>query len=99
MPTVKLRVIERTLKRKFGFIIDETHHHMYHFIYNGRRVVSTRLSHKTGNADITKGIVGTIARDIQLKGPQFQRAIQCSFSREDYLEQLALKGLLHRRPR
>lgn len=94
MPTNKHRIIERTLLSKFRFSREETDHSIFIFLYNGKRVLETKISHQSRNTDIPKGLVGKIARDLQLSGRKFQEAIQCSLSRDDYIRLLSEKGLL-----
>ena len=79
---------------KFRFYRDETDHSIFILLHNGRRVVDTKLSHGSRNKDLSKGLFSKIARDLQLTSGQFQQAIQCSLSRDDYISVLGEKGLL-----
>ena len=98
MPSFKHRLIDKRLTSKFLFIVRNNNDIYYDLYHDGERVLETKLSHQSRNTDVNKSLVGSMAKQMGLSGKQFQDAMQCRLSRDDYMKVLAEKGLLQHKP-
>ena len=84
----------RRVLRSLGFVEDESRDHVYlEYYYRGKKIAETKVSHG-GDHDISKRLLSYILRDqIHLTKKEFENAINCELSAEDYLIILKKKGL------
>lgn len=84
--------VERILSKK-GFTKEKGRDHNYYFLYiNGKK---TRINTKTSRGshkDISDGLLGKIRREIKLPAKEFEAYLNCTFSKDDYLNFLIQKG-------
>lgn len=95
MPRKKTDV-SRILQKK-GFTLDETRDHKCFYLYNSdgtRTTVWTKISHGSSN-EIHDGLLGEMMRQIHLKKPQFNEYMDCTLSKEKYLDILKENELYH----
>ncbi len=84
----------RNLKKK-GFTESTTKsvdHKRLEFHYNGKWVLSTKISHNA--TDIDNFLIKQMAVQCRLTKDEFRSLALCPLSKEDYLEILLRKGLL-----
>jgi hypothetical protein len=80
------RVVRRALTSKLGFEEDrDASHPQFLRWHQGQLVAQTHISHGSGGKDVSDKVLGSIARELQVSGPQLRRAIGCSISREEFL--------------
>jgi len=82
------------LKRK-GFIEDKGKHHVfYYYQFKDQKISSiwTKISH--GAKEIDNYLIRQMARQTQLNKNQFINLIDCSLTKEDYLEHLLASNLI-----
>jgi hypothetical protein len=88
MAVFKAKKVKLALLKK-GFIEDDSHHHFYEYIIDGRLHARTRTSHN--NQDIDDYLIGQMSRQCQLSKKQFIDLINCPLSKEEYAEILRNK--------
>ena len=85
MPRKKNDVI-KVLKKK-GFTLDDSRDHKYFYLYNSdgtRSTVYTKISRGSNN-EINDGLLGEMMRQIHLDKNSFNKYMDCTLSKEDYL--------------
>lgn len=95
MPRKKIDVAKR-LQQK-GFTLKVSKDHKYFFVYNSdgtKTIVNTKISHSSNN-EIHDGLLNSMMKQIRLKKPEFDRYMDCTLSKEMYLDILKNKGLYH----
>lgn len=89
----KPRDIEAALLAK-GFGLMNRRHRTFHYIADGQKTqVTTWLSHSR-RADISKNLIGLMARQCQLTKSEFLSLVDCSMSGSDYHDVLKAKKLV-----
>ena len=92
-PTAK---VSKVLLNK-GFTLDEKRDHNCFYLLNTdgtKSVVWTKISHGS-KKDIHDGLLGQMMREMRLKKPQFNEYMDCTLTKEMYLEILKKEGLYH----
>jgi len=92
----KAKDIASVLLKK-GFSDDKDTHHGYYYLWvDGKRTnVYTYMSHGSKSADLSKGLMGSIKR--QLKFDENKTAedfFDCPFTKEQYKEMIRAKGFV-----
>ena len=80
-----------------GFTLDDKRDHKYFFLYNteGKKtVVNTKISHGSGN-EIDDGLLRLMMKQIRLSKNEFDRYMDCTLSKEMYLDILREKNLYY----
>ncbi|MFA5188910.1 MAG: hypothetical protein WC460_06110 [Patescibacteria group bacterium] len=75
---------------KLDLFIKEGDHKMAWFIYNGKKVLYTKLSHGSGEVSATD----KIRCQLKLNETQFQDLINCPLKKENYIEILKSRNLI-----
>jgi|GEM_PF-4071956 len=90
---VSFREIRGTFS-KLKFRKKEKTDHEWYELRNrdGGFVLATSLSRQAGGRDVSKKLLGKIAKDISLTSNQFRKAIGCPLDHEGYYEILRAKG-------
>ena len=91
MSVLDPRKAEKALIKK-GFVKVDTHHHYYTFIYEGKVVARTRMSHN--NQEINNFLISAMSRQCQLIKEDFLNLINCPLSKEGYIKKLKDKGAI-----
>ena len=88
----KKRDVVRALKKK-GFTEVKDKDNNYYFLYiNGKKtIVNTKISHGS-HSDISDGLLGEMRRQMCLPVREFNDYMNCTFSKEDYINYLASIG-------
>lgn len=84
----------QNLKKK-GFIDavnKSTDHKRLEFIFNGKFVLSTKLSHN--NQDLDNYLIKQMSVQCNLDKNDFEDLVKCPLSKEEYIQILKQKGLL-----
>lgn len=95
MPRKKTEVSKVLIKK--GFTLDDSRDHKYFYLYNSdgtKTTVYTKISHGSGN-EIHDGLLGEMMRQIHLKKQEFNEYLDCTLSKDKYLDILKEKGLYH----
>lgn len=95
MPRKKNKVSEVLLRK--GFTLDSKRDHKYFFLYNTdgtKTTVYTKISHGSDN-EISDGLLGQMRRQIRLDRDNFENYLNCTFSKEQYLDYLKSIGEYH----
>jgi hypothetical protein len=79
---LKTRDVDRALVTKLGFEKTETHHHVYRLWLGGKLVVRTYISH--GERELSRYHVAQMAKQMRLQRAEFEDAINCPLTWEDY---------------
>lgn len=80
------RKIHASLLKK-GFVEDETHHHMFWLMVDGKRSrVRTRYSH--GERECNDWVQGQMAKQLCLSRKEFEDLIDCPLKKETFLNLL-----------
>jgi hypothetical protein len=75
-----LRELRRTFTGKLGCEVDAAARHpTFVFRHQGQIIAKTHISHG-GGRDVPDGVIGAMARQIGVTGPQLRAAITCSLS-------------------
>jgi hypothetical protein len=82
MATLRTRDVDRALIGKFGFDKIETHHHVYRLWLGGKLAARTYISH--GERELSRYHVGQMAKQMQLRLSEFEDAVNCPLTRQDY---------------
>lgn len=82
MAVLRTRAVDRALVGKLGFEVTETHHHVYRLWLDGVLVARTYISH--GGRELSRYHVSQMARQMHLHTSEFEDAVHCPLSREDY---------------
>lgn len=86
------RQIHTALLRK-GFVEDDTHHHMFWLMVNGKRsLVRTRYSH--GERECDDWHLCKMAQQVGLSRKEFDDLIDCPLKKETYLSLLRERGVI-----
>lgn len=83
----------RTALLNKGFAEDETHHHVFFLVVNGKRT-SIRTYYSQGEKECCDWLQGQMARQLKLSRKEFDDLINCPLKRETYLELLKERGAL-----
>jgi len=86
---MKTADVQRLLIRKFGFSEAPTRsddHIWYELHIPGLPVIATKVSH--GEREIHAKLEGKMARQLRVHAPFFRRMIECTRSREEYIQQI-----------
>jgi len=81
--------VQHQLVRKFGFSESPTRsddHIWYELRIPGLPVIATKVSH--GEREISSKLEGKMARQLRVHAPYFRRMIECTRSRDEYLQQV-----------
>lgn len=80
--------VEKALLKK-GFTLKKEKDHNYYFLYfNGVKTrINTKVSHGS-HKDIDDGLLGKMRRQMKLPKKEFDEYMNCTFSKEDYLNYL-----------
>jgi len=85
--TPKKRDIEAALLTK-GFGRKDQRHRTLHYYVDGRKThITTWLSHSS-RGDLSKNLVGLMARQCRLTKSEFLSLVDCSMSSSDYFDAL-----------
>jgi predicted RNA binding protein YcfA (HicA-like mRNA interferase family) len=87
------RDVAASLTRK-GFSARESHHTMYHFLYEGKDIgVFTKISH--GEREIGIGLIKRMRANMRLNSNrEFARFVECPMSQAEYEQILKNQGLI-----
>lgn len=74
-----------------GFVKDDSHHHFYLFMHNGKVVAKTKMSHN--DQDLNDHLISKMWKQCRLdnKG-QFLDLVNCPLNQQGYIEILTNKG-------
>ena len=89
----KKRDVSRVLQKK-GFKIDISKDHDFYYLYNSdgkKSTIYTKISHGSDN-EIHEGLLGEMRRQIGLSKKDFNRYMDCTMSKEEYLSFLSSQG-------
>ena len=77
--------VESTLSKK-GFTLVNNKDHNYYFLYhNGKKTtINTKVSHGS-HKDISDGLLNQMMKQIRLPKKEFNEYMNCTFSKEQYL--------------
>jgi hypothetical protein len=78
------------IERKLGLEGRNAKDRVLWFFYEGKRVVFTRRSHGSGDLPASH----QIRQQLSVDEKQMRGLIDCSFSRDDYIDNLRAKGKL-----
>ena len=88
----KAKDIQKALLKK-GFTEREGDHHFFDYYHRNKKTrVVTKLSHSS--KEVSDGLLGAMARQIGLTGPEFRAYIDCTLSAENYKALLLERGLI-----
>lgn len=84
--------VEKALLKK-GFTLVNNKDHNYYFIYkDGKKTsVNTKVSHGS-HKDISDGLLNQMRKQVRLPKQEFEEYLNCTFSKEQYLEFLEKNG-------
>lgn len=83
------RAIRSALKGKHGFEEDPSRDHIWFYKWHdGRVVAKTKLSHGRGGRDVSDQLIGTMARQLHVSGPEFRQAVSCQLEEPAFLERM-----------
>jgi hypothetical protein len=88
--TLKAHEFDRVVT-KFGFEIRDRGDRLAFFVYEGRRIITTKRSHMRGG-DLP--FAHRIRQQLKLNETEMAEAIDCTIDRDDYVTILRQKGLL-----
>lgn len=92
MSAAKSADIIASLKKK-GFELDNTHHHRFHYVANGKRTaVRTYISH--GIREYGDTLLSAVAGQMKLSKKELMRFIECTLSAEEYQQLLTELGVV-----
>lgn len=93
--TLTKKEIRTQLKEKFFFEdVKGSKHGAVSLFHNGKKVATTRFS-RGGSDDVPDSILGRMAKEIRIvKTKFFKEMIECTKSREAYMEELEKGGFL-----
>jgi hypothetical protein len=91
MSVLDAKTTFRNLKKK-GFKDSNKDHKHMDFVYNGKLVLHTKLSHN--NQDIEDYLIKQMSIQCQLDKSEFIDLAKCPLSKKEYIELLNKKGLL-----
>jgi len=77
---------------KLEMEIRQTHHLIGWFVYAGRKILKTRISF--GKGEIPGAIADKFRGQLKLNDKEFRALIDCSLTKDDYVEILKRKGLI-----
>lgn len=86
--------VERALEHKLGFKRDETDHWRFRLVIRGRQIVRTKSSHGTKYRELGDQLLALMARELQVSRGFFISVVRYTKSPEEYLDELARRGLL-----
>jgi len=86
---LKTKEVER-IYNKLGMPVKETHHKRACFYYGGKLIITTRLSHGSGDAKAPDKIRG----DFKLNEEDFKRLVECPLCLDEYTQILKKKGFI-----
>lgn len=86
--------VESALLRK-GFTLEKNRDHNYYFIYkDGKKTrINTKVSHGS-HKDIDNGLLNKMMKQMKLPKKEFDEYMNCTFSKEQYLNYLEIHGYL-----
>ncbi|MGN1298228.1 MAG: type II toxin-antitoxin system HicA family toxin [Clostridia bacterium] len=86
--------VERALSSK-GFTLEKKRDHNYYFIYkDGKKTkINTKVSHGT-HKDISDGLLNQMMKQMKLPKKEFNEYMNCTFSKEEYLNFLEGHGYI-----
>jgi hypothetical protein len=93
--SLKVADVDR-VHRKLDMEIREGRDRLAFFVYDGKRVISTRRSH--GRGDIAGRIGDFIRQQMKVSETQFRGLVDCTVSRDDYIRILREKGVIDTGP-
>lgn len=87
MPRLK-KDVEKALQKK-GFTLETKRDHNYYFLYidNKKTPVNTKVSHGS-NKDISDSLLSLMRREMHLPKKEFDEYMNCTFSKEEYINHL-----------
>ena len=77
---------------KLELEVRSTHHIVGWFVYNGQKILKTRVSF--GRGDIPTSIVHKMRGQLKLSASDFKALKDCPLDREGYISILKAKGLI-----
>lgn len=84
--TYRVGRLRQALVSKLGFReVRSTRHPVFERIHAGQVVAVTHISHGSTGKDVSDFVVGRMARQLGVRGPDFRGAIDCSLSPEEFL--------------
>ena len=95
MPREKTKVSSVLVKK--GFSLDDKRDHRYFYLYDSdgkRTTVYTKISRGSGK-EISDGLLGEMMRQIHLGKKEFNKYMDCTLSKEMYLDHLKQIGKYH----
>ena len=86
--------VERALTKK-GFTLEKKRDHNYYFLYlNGKKtIINTKVSHGS-HKDISDGLLNKMMKQMKLPKKEFDEYMNCTFSKEEYLNYLEVNGYI-----
>lgn len=94
MPALSRTSVERALAQK-GF--DRTEggkHRVYRLLVDGLETGVATVVSRGAQKTLGNPLVGAIARELHLTGPEFRQLVDCPLSHDDYVGILRGKGIL-----
>lgn len=89
---------ERQLTRKLQMTrrVGKGQDHRYYDLYiDGRRIAFTKVSTGTGHRTLGPNLVSAMAKQLHVPTPFFEDIINCTKSRNDYLEKLREQRIIN----
>lgn len=83
------RQVRRALVRKHGFVEDTSGpHRVFKRWHQGRLIGITELSHGASGRDVSETLLGLMAKELGVRGPEFRGAIDCRVDPNTFLSAL-----------
>ncbi|MBU0568493.1 hypothetical protein KJ693_05195 [bacterium] len=92
---LKKRELEKVFQ-KLNMRVKSTHHKIAWFIYNGKKVLKTRVSH--GRGDIQNIVTEQIINQLFLRKDQFVDLVKCPLDYDGYVKILKDKKIIKVKP-
>ena len=89
--TLKTREIERSLLMK-GFTERNSDHKYFIFMYNGKKVTITKISHS--HSEIGDILISEMSKQLNMTKDFFKGFIECTKSESEYIQTLKDKRVL-----
>lgn len=89
------RDVERGLARK-GWHRRSSHHVYYRYVTMAGRLTTlrTKVSHGSRSRQLSRSLVGRMARQCHLAADEFERLISCPLSQETYEAKMKAEGVI-----
>lgn len=88
------REVERQLTQKLLMEPRPGDHRYYYLFINGRKVARTHVSTGTNSRTLGDNMVSTMARQLNVTTSFFREIVNCTKTRDQYLQQLRDQDLL-----